>query len=181
MRALHSIALTVFAMSAACGDDAKKAEKKIIDEVDINAKVSTPPPPPSPIGRMRLSGPLPTGGNCSITPYRRDAEMAYQVTYETFAPPRKALMEVGHSLRQFTPVNLQIIGTNATTTLREQETIFAAFSQTGAVTIGTRTYSSEGEVNANERSPLGITDGAEMVAIARKLVEDCPAPPAVRR
>lgn len=177
-----AIRVMLLAGAAACsGEDAGKADTpKVIYEEDINAKVATPPPPPSPIGRMRLSGMLPQGGNCTVTPYRRDPEMAYQVVYETFAPPRKALMEVGHGTRQFTPVNLQVVGTQNTVTLREQETIFAGFSPAGAVTVGTRTYMSEGSVMANEREPLGITDGPEMVEIAKQLLLLCPAPAGVR-
>lgn len=172
----------ILAIAAACGGDEqdKRDTTRVIYEEDINAKDTTPPPPPSPIGRMRLSGTLPQGGNCTVTPYRGDPEMAYQIVYETLNPPRRALMEVGHATRRFAPVNLQIVGTQNNVTQREQETIFAGFSAAGAVTVGTRTYSSEGSVTANERSPLGITDGADMIEIAKQLLLLCAAPAGVR-
>lgn len=156
-------------------EEAKKADStQVIYEEDINARDTTPTPPPSPIGRMRLSGTLPEGGECKVTRYPRGFEMAYQVVYEAFTPPRKALMEVGHPPRQFPPVNLQITGSQSTVTLREQETIFAGFSPQGSVTVGTRTYSSEGAVSANDRSPLSLADSAEMVQIAQRLLTTCP-------
>lgn len=167
--------LSIAAALACGGEDAKKADTPVvIHEEDMNARDTTPTPPPSPIGRMHLMGTFPTSGTCRVTRYRPDFEMAYQVTYDVLNPRSTATLDVGKPSRgAFTPVSLQIIGMQSNGVLNEQETIFVGFSNSGTVKVGNRTYTATGSATANERQQLRGSDSAEALAYARAMMEQC--------
>jgi hypothetical protein len=167
-------ALLIACFVAGCGGVGEKTDTaKVLPVNDIYARDTTPPPPPAPITRLSLMDSMPSGGVCSVKRYRSGADQARELYYETAVPPRTYVMEIGKGHRVFLPVSLDIRGTQISAGLTETENVYVGFSEAGSVSTGVRRYMSTGSTEANDRAPLKVSDSAQALAFARKILEMC--------
>ncbi len=115
---------------------------------------------------------MPIGGLCQARRYRGTIN-SKDITYETNAPPRTYMLTVGRPPRTFLPVSLDIRGSQRDGNSFVTENVFVAFNPSGSVQLGTRRYSSSGELTVNERDLLQLGDSALLVAAAIKILEIC--------
>ena len=173
MRAPIAFPLVVLALAACAGVGERTDTSKILPVEDINARDTTPAPPPLPVARLSLMDSLPMGGICTVKRYRSNADQAREITYETSAPMRTYVIEIGKPPRRFGPVSLDMRGTQLGGDRTETENVYVGFSAAGAVTVGTRRYTVTGAVNDNERAPLNAGDSAIVLRFANTILGLC--------
>ncbi|HEX7937351.1 MAG TPA: hypothetical protein VF483_00075 [Gemmatimonadaceae bacterium] len=164
----------LIASCLACAGVGEKVDSaKVLPVNDMNARDTTAPPPPPPITRLSLLDSLPSGGVCSVKRYRSGADQAREIYYETTTPQRTYVIEIGKPPRLFLPVSLDIRGTQLSAGLTETENVFVGFTPSGSVSTGVRRYTSTGTTEANDRAPLNMSDSAQVLSFARKILEMC--------
>ena len=173
MRPLSFAPVALLAGLACAGVGERTDTTKILPVEDINARDTTPTPPPPRVSRLTLLDSVPAGGICNVKKYRPSFEQAREITYETSTPPRTYIIEVGKGARLLPAVSLDIRGTQSSTGLIETENVYVAFSPAGKVSVGTRRYTATGTSTVNDREPLQMGDSAVVIAIARKILDLC--------
>jgi len=174
MKSLVSVPIILLGVAACMPGVGDRVDtSKILPVNDIHAIDSAPPKPPPRITRLTLMDSVPLGGLCSVKQYRRNADQAREIYYQTNVPPRTYVVEIGKGARIFPPVSLDIRGSQIGDGLQETENVYVGFSPQGKVAVGTRRYTSTGATNANDRMPLDFGDSAKLVAFANKILELC--------